>query len=89
MTPREALDAFADLAKNSPSHVGSRVDRATGEIVRGCMRCGVQERKKLPELVNLAHARGRGADPQDVPAGYDEELLAWLRQFADAHRGCS
>ena len=46
MTPQQAYDAFAELARTSPAWIGSRVDGST--ITRACTRCGGTEERSVP-----------------------------------------
>ena len=77
------MAAFQELARISPPHVGSRVDVASNELVRVCTRCGVEERKLLPGPISVLRGKSEA-----VPPGLDDELFAWMRGFAVAHRSC-
>jgi hypothetical protein len=46
VTPQQAYDAFAELARTSPAWIGSRVDGRV--ITRACTRCGGTEEREVP-----------------------------------------
>ena len=83
MDQRQAMAAFGNLARTSPPYVGSRVDVEKNEVVRVCTRCGAEERKSLPRPVSVMRD-----NPAAVPPGFDDELFAWMRSFAEDHQKC-
>lgn len=78
MNQQQTEEALAELAASpAAAWVGNRMVK--GGILRCCTRCGTESFKELPKNI-------RG--PADVPAGFDEELFAWMRDFQRAHESC-
>jgi hypothetical protein len=78
VTHEESRRAIKLLAASPASKwIGNKI--VDGTWLQKCTRCGVEETLVMP--VNI-----RG--PADVPAGFDEKLFAWKRDFQLAHEGC-
>jgi hypothetical protein len=86
MNKRDALAALSELsASPSAEWIGNRASE--GRWMKKCMRCGVEETMIIPS----AFYRDGGIvwpRPEDIPAGFDEKLLIWMRAFQRAHEGC-
>lgn len=78
MTRKEALRAAEILAASPAAKwIGNRL--IGGVLFQMCMRCGAEQNLELPPNITSA---------KDVPAGFDEKLFAWKRDFQIAHEGC-
>jgi hypothetical protein len=79
VTREQSLRALAELAASPASKwIGNKLD-LDGVLLVKCMRCGAEDRLKMPSNVH---------SPLDVPAGFDEKLFAFKRGFQIAHEGC-
>jgi hypothetical protein len=82
----EGLGGVAAAARMVEALAASPASRWVGNKIVGntwlqkCTRCGAQEKLEMPPNVR---------SPADVPAGFDEELFRWKRDFQIAHEGCA
>ena len=79
MNREQSLRALAELAASPASKwIGSKLD-LDGVLLIKCIRCGTEDRLKMPTNVR---------SPLDVPPGFDEKLFAFKRSFQIAHEKC-
>jgi hypothetical protein len=79
MNREQSLRALAELAASPASKwIGNKLD-LDGVLLIKCMRCGAEDRLKIPSNVR---------SPLDVPAGFDEKLFTFKRGFQLAHESC-
>lgn len=89
MTREEAAAALTALATSPAARwIGNRVDG--GDLLQKCMRCGAEERLKLPAALVTAHALGASGQVlhRIVPPSFDQRLFAWKRAFQSVHEIC-
>ncbi|HSX22530.1 MAG TPA: hypothetical protein VLE97_07140 [Gaiellaceae bacterium] len=78
MTQEEAIRAAEQLGKSPAARwIGNKL--VGGVLLQKCMRCGTEQTLELPAKISR---------PADVPAGFDEKLYAWKRDFQIAHESC-
>lgn len=79
MNRSEALQAAEILAASPAAKwIGNRL--IGGVLFQTCLRCGTEQNLELPPNVTSA---------KDVPAGFDEKLFAWKRDFQIGHEICA
>lgn len=79
MNREESLRALAELARSPAAKwVGNKLE-PEGVLLIKCMRCGAEDRLKLPANVR---------NPVQVPVGFDAKLFAFKRAFQRAHEIC-
>ena len=80
MNREQSLRALAELAASPASKwIGNKLG-LDGVLLLKCMRCGAEDRLKVPSNVQ---------SPLDVPAGFDEKLFTFKRGFQIAHENCT
>jgi hypothetical protein len=74
----ESQRAIAELrASPAARWIGNKFEGT--RWIQKCTRCGVEQGLEMPQNIRSA---------ADVPAGFDEKLYAWKRDFQLAHEGC-
>lgn len=91
MNREETIHAARELGSSPAAHwIGNKLADDGRKLLQKCTRCGAEETLELPSAMIAAFRFGaRGAALANlVPAGFDEKLFAWKKEFQYAHEGC-
>lgn len=79
MNREQSMRALAELAASPASKwIGNKL-LDDGTLLIKCMRCGGENKLKMPVSVK---------SPLDVPPGFDEKLFLFKRTFQVKHEHC-
>lgn len=91
MTREEAMRAIEELAASPAAKWIGNKFLDGGKLLQKCMRCGAEQIFEMPPSTVTAFQAGARGDAlaSKVPAGLDEKLFAFKRNFQIAHETCT